>query len=105
MKLSQLSPTDLATLLQNRTPATFEAEDDIFPVQGVTAAALGQPLTQEFEVPPSGLSRELLVAVLAHTTDDLRGRWLRLVAIVYWNNGRVRYRQLSHGAFEASITY
>ena len=105
MKLSTLSAKDLIALLDAKSTAVFENEAGIFPVQGATAAVLGHPLTQAFEVPLSGLNAAILGELLFNGSDGLRDRWIRLAAIVYWNGGRVLYRQAASGAFEASISY
>ena len=105
VKLSELSSSDLGSLLKARAPAVFENEAGMFPVQVATAAVLGHALSQPFEVRPSGLNAALLAELLFSNADGLRDRWIRVVAMVYWSGGRGFYQQSSAGSFTASIQY
>lgn len=105
MKMSKTTTETLVDILTLHRTASFENESDIFPIQGLSAAAIGHSLSQAFEVPPPALDRKAFAEVLAAGDDSPKGRWIRLVMLSYAVGGRVFYRETTPGNFEATVTF
>ncbi|HHX8301617.1 hypothetical protein ND925_17185 [Vibrio diabolicus] len=59
------------------------------------------------EVPPSSIIHSVDVAaqILVHTNQDQEGKYIRVVASVYWANGKIYYTKHSENSYVMHITW
>jgi len=83
-------------LLVDRATLNFEnIENDLQSVD----------LSKEFEVPPIIIDNKHLAQILAFSSPDNKGRWIRTMIRTYLEGGRVLYRRIDNDNFVAVLRF
>lgn len=98
------SKHELAEAVRERKEIFLEISDEVTQFEkDIPAVDFSKPI----EAPPSPIihSAEMAAQMLIHTGSDQEGKYIWLVASVYWGNGKILYRKLATGRYELHIVW
>lgn len=107
MKFELLDSNQRAEIVNNRANATLTVDRTTAGIQGVAGVASSPILPSHVEVPPTpiALIEENAAKILALAGDGPRGAWMRFFIMVYFNGGRIFFKDLNQTQLEALVRF
>jgi len=103
MKFENCSAENLRAVWENEKEAHIEIGDDILGFSGLNDDYFSTPK----EVPPTPIAffKDNFVKLIYHSSDDLKGRWMRFVLFVYATGGKILFTKRFEGLYDAHVVW
>lgn len=104
ISFNDIKEGEMIDIIDRRTDLSFRVSDEL---TRFSQDIPGVDFSQEREVPPTSLilTREGLAEILLHAAPDARGRFMQFIVFIYAFGGRVFYRKLETGFYEAKVVW
>jgi len=107
MKFEELDSDQRADIVNNRKCVTLTVERTTTGMCGVSGFPSSPILPSHVEVPPTpiALLEENAAQILVHAPEGPRGIWMRFFIMVYFNGGRIFFKDLDPKQLEVVVRF
>jgi hypothetical protein len=107
MKFEALDPDERAGLVNRRTNTVLTVDRTTAGIRGVANFATSPILPTHVELPPTplALTEENAAEILVHSGDGPKGAWNRFFIMVYFNGGRIFFKEHDSNELEVAVLF
>ena len=107
MKFEEMDTQQRAGIVNNRTNVTLSVDRETAEIVGVEGFVRSPILPTHVEIPPSPvvLTEENAAKIFALSGDGPRGKWNRFFIMVYFNGGRIFFKELDQNQLEVVVQF
>ena len=107
MKFEEMDTQQRAGIVNNRTNVTISVDRETAELEGVSGFVRSPILPTHVEIPPTpvALTEENAAQIFVHSGEGTRGAWNRFFIMVYFNGGRMFFKDTDQNQLEAVIRF
>lgn len=104
ISFEEIDENKMSNIIDQRIDLSIKISDDITKFSKVIQKI---DFSEEREVPPTSLilTREGLAEAMHHAPRDNNGKFMQFVVFIYAFNGKIFYKKLDNGFYEARVVW